>query len=146
MMSILIALVLQPVFVPELRELRGSTLYAVDPRTEERYPTARVPYRPGAICWHWVVHTAPENREIRVREVVDLPARPRSWRDARARGARISADGRSAETSFSDSIADSQVGRRWCVARGDPLGTYRIRVYLGPRELADIRFQMVADE
>ena len=147
MMSVLIASIalnLQPAAAAELRELRGSTLYAVDPRTEQRYPTVRVPHRPGAICWHWVVHTAAEDREIRVREVVELPARPRSWREARARGARISADGRSAETSFSDSIADSQVGRRWCVNRGDPLGPYRVRVFLGERELADIRFEMVA--
>ena len=140
------ALSMQPAAAPELRELRGSTLYAVDPRTERRYPTVRVPYRPGAICWHWVVHTTPEDREITVRELVEFPAAPRNWNAARARGARISADNRSAETSFSDSIADMQVGRRWCVNEGDPLGAYRVRVFLGERELADIRFELVADE
>ena len=124
---------------------RGSTLFAVDPRTEQRYPTVRVPYRPDTICYEWVVFFEPENREIRVRELVELPAAPASWGDVATLGLTIAPDGRSGVSELSDSIADSQISRRWCVGEGDPLGPYRIRVYLGERLLEDFQFEMVAD-
>ena len=124
---------------------RGSTLFAVDPRSERRYPTVRVPYRPDAICYEWVVFFEPEDRELRVREMVELPAAPASWGDVAALGIHVAADGRSAVSEFDDSIDDSQVSRRWCVGEGDPLGTYRIRVYHGERLLEEFQFEMVAD-
>src|SRR5512134_3198142 len=84
---------LQPAGEPPLRELRGWRLFAVDPRSEERYPTAAIPYRPGGICYQWVIFAAPENRTLRLREVVDLPAAPASWGDAPAQGTRVEAGG-----------------------------------------------------
>ena len=125
--------------------LRGSTLFAVDPLSEQRYPTVRVPYRPDAICYEWVVFFEPEDREIRVRELVELPAAPASWGDTAALRLAVAADGRSAVSELSDSLADSQISRRWCVGEGDPLGPYRIRVYHGERLLEDFHFEMVAD-
>ena len=125
--------------------MRGSTLFAVDPRTEQRYPTVRVPYRPDAICYEWVVFFETENREVTVRELVELPAAPASWGDVAALELDVATDGTSAVSLLSDSIADSQISRRWCVSAGDPLGPYRIRVYLGERLLEDFQFEMVAD-
>ena len=125
--------------------MRGSTLFAVDPRTEQRYPTDRIPYRPDAICYEWVVFFETENREVTVRELVELPAAPASWGDVSAMHVIVAPDGRSAVSEFSDSLADSQISRRWCVGAGDPLGPYRIRVYHGERLLEDFQFEMVAD-
>jgi hypothetical protein len=136
----------QPAGEPPLREYRGAQLYAVDPATEQRYPTATVPYRPGAICYEWVAFFAPEARTLTVREEVELPAAPASWGDAPAQGTVVDAGGRRGVTEFQDSIEDSQVSRRWCVAEGDPLGRYRIRAFWGSRELADLEFEMVADD
>jgi hypothetical protein len=129
-----------------LRELRGAYLYAVDPRTEQRYPTATIPYRPDAICFEWVVFVAPEDRELAVREVLELPAAPASWGGAAAAGIRVEGDGRRAVSDFTDALGDGQIERRWCVAEGDPLGRYRIRVTSGTRELAEIAFEMVAED
>jgi hypothetical protein len=146
MLILMLAAAMQPAGEPPLREYRGAHLYAVDPATGRRYPTATVPYRPGAICYEWVVHTAPEARTITVREEVELPAAPASWGDAPAQGTVVDAAGRRGVTEFQDSLEDSQVSRRWCVGEGDPLGTYRIRVSWGTRELADLEFEMVADD
>ena len=139
------ALGLQPAEPPVSPVSRGSTLFAVDPRTEQRYPTVRVPYRPDAICYEWVVFFEPENRVITVRELVELPAAPASWGDVATLGLTVAPDGRSGVSELSDSIADSQINRRWCVGEGDPLGPYRIRVYLGERLLEDFQFEMVTD-
>lgn len=130
---------------PPFREYRGSTLFAVDPRSEERYPTVAIPYRPDAICYEWVQFFAGENRVVTVRETVELPAAPASWGDAPAQGTRVEADGRRGVTEFSDSLDDGQINRRWCVAAGDPLGPYRIRIEADGQVLEEIRFDMVAD-
>lgn len=131
---------------PELREVRGWHFYAFDPASEQRYPTARVPYRPDRICWEWVVFAAPEARTLDVRETVVLPLAPTTWGDAPAQGTIVDREGRRAITRFEDSLEDGQISRRWCVAEGDPLGVYRVRVQWGDRELADIEFEMVPDE
>jgi hypothetical protein len=144
-MSLLVLAALALGAQPAEPVMRGSTLFAVDPRTEQRYPTVRVPYRPDAICYEWVVFFETENREVKVRELVELPAAPVSWGDVAALGVTVAADGRSAVSELSDSIADSQISRRWCVGAGDPLGPYRIRVYLGEQLLEDFQFEMVAD-
>ena len=149
-MSFLVLLAIagaQPATVaePPFREYRGSSLFAVDPRTEERYPTVAVPYRPGAICFEWVQFFAGENRVVSVRETVELPAAPASWGSAPAQGTRVDADGRRAVTEFSDSLEDGQIDGRWCVAEGDPLGPYRIRIEADGQLLEEIRFEMVAD-
>ena len=144
-MSLLVLAALALGAQPAEPVMRGSTLFAVDPRTEQRYPTVRVPYRPDAICYEWVVFFETEDREIKVREVVELPAAPASWGDVAALGVTVASDGRSAVSELSDSLADSQISRRWCVGEGDPLGPYRIRVYLGERLLEDFQFEMVAD-
>ena len=130
---------------PPFREYRGSTLFAVDPSTGQRYPTAAIPYRPGAICYEWVQFFAGEDRLVAVRETVELPAAPASWGGAQELGTRLEADGRRAVTIFSDSLDDGQIDRRWCVAEGDPLGPYRIRVEADGQLLEEIRFDMVAD-
>jgi len=144
-MSLLVLAALALGAQPAEPVMRGSTLFAVDPRTEQRYPTVRVPYRPDAICYEWVVFFETENREVKVRELVELPAAPASWGDVAALELDVATDGRSAVSELSDSIADSQVSRRWCVSAGDPLGPYRIRIYLGERLLEDFQFEMVAD-
>lgn len=136
----------QPAAVePPFREFRGSTLFAVDPRTEERYPTATVPYRPGAICYEWILFFATENRVARVRETIELPAPPASWGDAPAQGTRVDPDGRRGVSEFSDSLDDGQINRRWCVGEGDPLGPYRIVVEAGGQVREEIQFEMVAE-
>ena len=132
-----------PASVPEFREFRGSTLFAVDAQTEQRYPTATIPYRPNAICYEWVLFFATEDRTVPVRETLELPAAPASWGDAPAQGARIESDGRRAVTVFSDSLADGQINRRWCLGEGDPLGPYLIRVQVGERLVEEIRFEVV---
>jgi hypothetical protein len=140
-----IALEQPPAAAPEFREFRGSRLFAVDPRSEQRYPTVTVPYRPDAICYEWVLFFAAEDRTVTVRETLEMPAAPASWGDAPAQGAWIDPDGRRAVTEFSDSLADGQIDRRWCVGEGDPLGPYVIRVQAGDRLVEEIRFTMVAD-
>ena len=130
--------------------LRGHTLFAVDPESDQRYPTVRVPYRPEGICYQWVVFVEPENRTLTVREVLDLPGPAPNWDtdsddDDEDETTAVNQEGTRSITQFSDSLDDSEISHEWCVAEGDPLGPYHIRVYVGDREIQQIDFDLVPD-
>ena len=136
---------LQDAPAPQSPVLRGTGLFVYDAHTEERYPAASVPYRPGDICYEWVVWVEPENRSLAIREEFELPAANARWgQDPNGRTV-VNADRRSAVTEFTDDLADTQISHRWCIDEGDPVGPYRIRVFTGDQLLEDFQFDVVPD-
>jgi len=106
--------------------------------------TSNVPYRPETSCYSWVIEVSPEPRELRVREVFELPGSADSWGEDPTAFTAVNGDRSTAVTEFADSLEDGVISHGWCVAQGDPTGPHRIRVFAGDRLLHDFRFSVVA--
>lgn len=107
--------------------------------------TTRIAHRPGTSCYNWVIAVPPEDRSIAIREEFRLPAPAAEWNSAPEEGLDVAADRRSGVTRFDVSLAEGLITHGWCVAKGDPLGAYRIRVYAGGRLLKQFDFLVVPD-
>ena len=105
--------------------------------------TTNVPYRPNASCYTWVLSVAPENRNLSVREVFQLPASARTWGDDPTGITAVNNDRSTAVTEFIDSLGDGLISHGWCVIEGDPAGPHRIRVFAGDVLLHEFRFNVV---
>ena len=105
--------------------------------------TTTVPYRPDASCYTWLLNVAPEEREISVREVFQLPASAQTWGDDPTSVTAVNRNRSTAVTEFTDSLADGVISHGWCVAQGDPSGPHRIRVFAGDQLLHEFRFTVI---
>ncbi|WP_417583654.1 hypothetical protein [Pelagibacterium sp.] len=93
--------------------------------SETEHVTTIVPYLPGRACFGWsvLIENAPDF--VALRETLQLPAPAGSWR---APGSTIAADGTAAKSDRVVTPIDGQIGVRWCLADGDPLGPHTIDI------------------
>jgi hypothetical protein len=127
-------------------DVRGAHFLVFDAsRPDAPRETTDVPYRPNRACYHWVLRVAPEQRDVVVRELFELPAPAEQWNPDPGGTTVVGRDGSRAATEITDSIADGEIGHGWCVAEGDPSGDHRIRVYEGDRLLHEFRFRVLGE-
>ncbi|MDF7775797.1 DUF2610 domain-containing protein [Sphingomonas sp. AOB5] len=101
-----------------------------------------VPYRPGEMCFSWVISVAPQKGDFEFFEEFRLPSPPK---DLPEPSERISVlEGRQmVRTRLSDHIRDGEISSGWCIGEGDPMGTHTIQVWYGKESLAKFEFDLV---
>jgi hypothetical protein len=107
-------------------------------------PTRQVPLIANQ-AYGWIVALRTDKPTLRWREEFELPTRPDSWGPPAPEGRRrISANGRVAISERRVAPVNGMIFNTWAVAPGDPVGTYRIRVYVEGRLVDAFEFQVQA--
>lgn len=104
-------------------------------------PSKVLPLRDGqAFGWRMQVKTPA--RTVRVREELTLPAEPKTWGDPEPGLKRkTSPDGRTATTELVLEPRNGVISQSWTVTRGDPPGTWVIRVRVDDGPEVVFRFE-----
>lgn len=90
----------------------------------------------------WILKLRTSKRQVRWREEFNLPAAPQTWGEREQLGRRsLSEDSRVAITERVVEPADGLIYNSWAVAKGDPAGKYRIRVYVEGQLAATFEFE-----
>ena len=107
-----------------------------------------VPYRPGISCFEWVMLFEPRDDARDFSEVLELPGASSDWSsdEADAPAVEVSADGSSGTVAHRLEAGETELGSSWCLAPGDPLGTYHVTVREGGRVIRRFDFRIVVDE
>lgn len=103
--------------------------------------TDRVPLVTGA-TFGWRLRLSDGAGQVRLREELELPRAPRTWRYPDH--TRISADRRTAVTERLALPRDGWLDNAWTFTDGDPPGRYRLRVFLDDELVREFTF--LADE
>ncbi|ESW83898.1 hypothetical protein X770_25235 [Mesorhizobium sp. LSJC269B00] len=99
-------------------------------------PSNIVPLIPDSACFEWRVRLAQGDRLVSVTEVFALPAEPRQWGGIDGNEyslSKLSGDRRVSETTMFYKPQDGWISHGWCMAEGDPIGPYSIKVLVGDR-------------
>ena len=141
-MLLLLLAVAQPVERPPV--VSDSRFFAMDGGQSELRETSTIPLRTGQ-CYGWALRVEPEERNVSIREVFELPA-PGNWNvSAENEASAVSRNQRTAVTEFQAPLGAGVITHSWCVAEGDPAGPHRIRVYHGETLLQDFHFTLVPE-
>lgn len=102
-------------------------------------PTDNMPYAVGTSCYHWAVKYTPVEGEVTLTEELRLPGPARNW-DFTGTDTVVNPQGSGAITTrrFNGSTGGATAG--WCVAKDDPMGSYRYIIRQGEREIARFDF------
>jgi hypothetical protein len=106
-------------------------------------PTTRVPLREGNI-YGWRIQLKDYQSEVKWREVLRLPKPPETWGTDNGEDFSISRDGTTAQTKRIQSAEDGVIENFWTIAPGDPLGKYKIEVYIDDRLIGSFEFELVS--
>lgn len=103
---------------------------------------AVMPYVVATSCYGWRLKFTPVDDEVMLEERLILPAAPASW--AEDMNSTVAADRLSARTPITANAYGGSANNTWCVAPGDPRGTYRFVVRHGGRVLGTLNFTVGA--
>lgn len=106
-------------------------------------PTNRVPLQEGN-AYGWRIELKDYQSEVKWREVIRLPKPPETWGTADGENFSISKDGTTAVTKRIQSATDGVIENFWTIAPGDPLGKYKIEVYIDDRLVGSFEFELVS--
>ena len=112
----------------------------------EVYASTQVPFDSKNSCYGWQVKLSGVSGAIESREILRMPSKPMGgWPVATDGSSKItpSLDQKSAMTDATLEITDGWVSNMWCVADGDPLGSYSIDVILNGRFIETFKFDVV---
>jgi hypothetical protein len=129
------------------KSLLGARSFSVirDPGGDQIRETNRIPYRPRISCFEWVLEMMPVGRERVFSEVLELPGAATDWTSEDGVPVEVAADGGSATVEHRLAADAGALGGSWCLAPGDPLGTYQVTVREGGRVIHHFDFEIVAD-
>jgi hypothetical protein len=99
---------------------------------------AVLPYVVGTSCYGWRVKFTPVEDDVQLEEKLILPSAPATW--AEDMNSTVAADRRSARTPITANAYGGNAANTWCVAPGDPRGSYRFVVRHGRRVLGTLNF------
>ena len=102
--------------------------------------TTTIPYLVGRSCYNWVVEYRPVARPVILTEELALPAPASHWGVEADQETAVATDRSSATTLRTFVGASGIASSGWCVAEGDPVGTYRFVIREGDREVARFTF------
>lgn len=101
-----------------------------------------IPLVPGLACYGWRVQLREKSGVIQFTEVFSLPAEPEYWAGENdVYGTNRIDPTRTTSTSQKfASLRDGWFENAWCVAAGDPAGTYSFEVFVDDHRLAEFQF------
>ncbi len=104
-------------------------------------PSANLPLQDGQ-QFGWRMQLRTKLTTVRVREELTLPAEPRTWGDPEpGLKRRTLADGRTATTELLLVPVDGVIQFTWTVTRGDPAGTWLLKVQVEDLPVQTFRLQ-----
>lgn len=112
----------------------------------EVYASTRVPFDSKNSCYGWQVKLSGVSGAIESREILRMPSKPMGgWPVVTDGSSKItpSLDQKSATKEATLEITDGWVSNMWCVADGDPLGSYSMDVILNGRFIETFKFDVV---
>ncbi|MDZ8224405.1 MULTISPECIES: hypothetical protein [unclassified Nostoc] len=104
--------------------------------------TTRVPLQQGN-AYGWRIKLKDYQGEVKWREVLHLPKPPETWGTDNGEDFSISADGTTSVTRRTQSAPNGVIENFWTIAPGDPLGKYRIEVYIDDRLISTFEFELI---
>ncbi|MDZ8186177.1 MAG: hypothetical protein RMX96_15150 [Nostoc sp. ChiSLP02] len=104
--------------------------------------TKTVPLQEG-IAYGWRMKLKDYQGEVKWREVLRLPKPPQTWGTDNGEDFSISADGTTSTTRRTESAPDGTIENFWTIAPGDPLGKYKIEVYVNDRLINTFEFEVI---
>jgi hypothetical protein len=107
------------------------------------FRTTRVPLQQGN-AYGWRIKLKDYQGEVKWREVLHLPKPPETWGTDNGEDFSISADGTTSITRRTQSAPGGVIGNFWTIAPGDPLGKYRIDIYIDDRLIGTFEFEVIA--
>ncbi|NET00995.1 MAG: hypothetical protein F6K62_12190 [Sphaerospermopsis sp. SIO1G2] len=116
----------------------------VDSKGETNFfPTVKVPLKKGD-TYGWRIKLNNRQGTVKWREVLTLPKAPETWSTSDAKdNFSLSGDGKTAVTKRTQTIKNGVIENYWQIAPGDPLGKYKIEVYVEDRLIATFQFETV---
>ena len=109
------------------------------------------PFKPAAVvplvegqAYGWIIKLRTDSKQVRWREEFTLPAAPEAWNGATEAGVKhtLSADSRVSVMERAVEPSGGLIFNSWSVAKGDPAGKYRIRVFVEGRLAASFEFDV----
>ncbi|MCE7795762.1 hypothetical protein LWE61_04225 [Sphingobium sufflavum] len=100
--------------------------------------TTAVPYVVGRNCYRWSLRFAPVEGDLLLTEELRLPGPARNWTNAA--DSAVNPQRSIAVTPRHFDAAKGEASAGWCVAKDDPVGSYRYIIRQGDREVARLDF------
>lgn len=99
-----------------------------------------IAYRVDTSCYGWLLQFEPVAGTVEIEEVLTIPAKAEHW--GTADRSVVSGDGTSARTVVKVDGRQGSAQHSWCVAEGDPEGTYSFAISRDGREVGELRFKL----
>jgi hypothetical protein len=106
------------------------------------FQTKRVPLQEGNV-YGWRIKLKDYQGEVKWREVLRLPKPPETWGTDSGENFSISADGTTSTTRRTQSAKEGVIENFWTIAPGDPVGKYKIEVYIDDRLIGTFEFEVI---
>ncbi|MET0366008.1 MAG: hypothetical protein ABW169_15300 [Sphingobium sp.] len=103
-------------------------------------PTTAIPYVVGRSCYNWALKYQPVEGELTLSEELILPGPARNWGTEGGDVTEVNAQGSGAVTRRRFDASTGTASAGWCVAKDDPVGSYRYIIRQGEREIARFDF------
>jgi hypothetical protein len=100
--------------------------------------TTTIPYAVGRSCYNWSLSFKPVEGDLLLTEELRLPGPARNW-DGSADSV-VNAQRSTAVTPYHFDAGKGTATAGWCVAKDDPVGSYRYIIRQGDREVARLDF------
>jgi hypothetical protein len=104
----------------------------------------RVPLNSEGVCYGWRVKLSGVSETVNLREILTLPRKPLAWPQVNdgSRTLTVSADGKSITTRRVLPLENGWAINLWCVAEGDPIGSYSIDVHINGKFIKKFNFEV----
>ncbi|MFN6540357.1 MAG: hypothetical protein RM021_028960 [Nostoc sp. EkiNYC01] len=104
--------------------------------------TTKVPLQEGN-AYGWRIKLKDYQGEVKWREVLRLPKPPEAWATDNGENFSISADGTTSVTRRTQAAPNGVIENFWTIAPGDPVGKYKIEVYIDDRLINTFEFEVI---
>lgn len=101
--------------------------------------TNHVPKRIGTY-YQWYIHICTDKEKVTWKEEFTLPEPPTSWAGEATKEVIISSDRKTAITEKTVLTKDGWISHGWSVAKGDPAGTYNIKIFIEGKYVKEFLF------
>ncbi|HEX7871944.1 MAG TPA: hypothetical protein VF475_03470 [Sphingobium sp.] len=102
--------------------------------------TTAIPYVVGRSCYNWALKYRPVEGELTLSEELILPGPARNWGTEGGDATEVNAQRSGAITQRRFDASTGVATAGWCVAKDDPVGSYRYIIRQGEREVARFDF------
>ncbi|MCP5083113.1 MAG: hypothetical protein GY948_15610 [Alphaproteobacteria bacterium] len=110
------------------------------------YRSKIVPNIPLHVCYGWRLKLVNVTNIVQFTEKFSLPSEPAFWssEDNSYATSAISKDRKTSVTKKYVVPEEGWIGNSWCVVEGDPLGVYKMRIFVSDVPIGEISFEIVS--